>query len=245
VDHQNDVNAPTSDPLDPTGLLGELCRRLQAPRSFESALQEIVVLAREAVDGSSDVSLTLIDDGPGTAASTGDVAVQMDERQYASGWGPCLYAAEFGQTTMMRDASEETRWPQFVEAARELGIGSSLSVPIPAQQHITGALNIYATTPHAFSQSARSAAESFAGFAALSLAQAFNYTHAIRQAETLQEAMRSRAVIEQAKGILMAARQCTADDAFDLLVQLSQTQHRKLRDIAVEVVSRASRRSSM
>jgi AmiR/NasT family two-component response regulator len=52
--------------------------------------------------------------------------------------------------------------------------------------------------------------------------------------------MRSRAVIEQAKGILMAARRLTADEAFQVLVQLSQTRNVKLREIAARVVSQAS-----
>ena len=65
-------------------------------------------------------------------------------------------------------------------------------------------------------------AQAFAEHAALALAQAYRYNQATLQAEMLREAMRSRAVIEQAKGILMAARRCSAADAFEILVRLSQ-----------------------
>ncbi len=50
------------------------------------------------------------------------------------------------------------------------------------------------------------------------------------------------AVIEQAKGMLMAAQSCSADEAFDLLVRASQRSNRKLRDIAQELVDKAQYR---
>ena len=50
--------------------------------------------------------------------------------------------------------------------------------------------------------------------------------------------MESRAVIEQAKGILMAAQRCSPDAAFQILVRASQNQNRKLRAIASEIVER-------
>jgi AmiR/NasT family two-component response regulator len=55
-------------------------------------------------------------------------------------------------------------------------------------------------------------------------------------AEQLQTAMESRAVIEQAKGVLMGQRRCTADEAFEILVKLSQQSNRKLREVAQALV---------
>jgi AmiR/NasT family two-component response regulator len=55
-------------------------------------------------------------------------------------------------------------------------------------------------------------------------------------AENLDIAMRTRAVIEQAKGILMSQRRCDATEAFNLLAAASQRSNRKLRDIAQAVV---------
>ncbi|HYW29244.1 MAG TPA: ANTAR domain-containing protein [Gaiellales bacterium] len=66
------------------------------------------------------------------------------------------------------------------------------------------------------------------------------YRAAIRLAEGLAEAMRSRAVIEQAKGMLMAEQQVNADDAFILLTRLSQRTNTKLREVARELVERRS-----
>jgi GAF domain-containing protein len=164
----------------------------------------------------------------------------MDERQYDAGWGPCLDCVVAGQMLAVDDVSIETRWPQFIEKAREIGVGSSISAPLPTQQDVGGALNTYSKTPHSFGDPSRRLAQSFANHAALALAHSFRYNHAAKQAETLREAMRSRAVIEQAKGILMAARQCSDEDAFNVLVRQSQTRHVKLRDVAVQIVSEAS-----
>jgi AmiR/NasT family two-component response regulator len=55
-------------------------------------------------------------------------------------------------------------------------------------------------------------------------------------AEHMAAAMASRAAIEQAKGILMSQRKCDADEAFHLLVKLSQQTHRKLRDVAATLI---------
>jgi hypothetical protein len=52
----------------------------------------------------------------------------------------------------------------------------------------------------------------------------------------LRQAMASRAVIEQAKGIIMATTRCDPDRAFALLVDQSQAENRKLREIAADLV---------
>ena len=59
---------------------------------------------------------------------------------------------------------------------------------------------------------------------------------ALRELEDLRATLRTRPVIEQAKGILMAQQRVSADTAFDLLRQQSQHANRKLRDLAREIV---------
>ena len=81
-------------------------------------------------------------------------------------------------------------------------------------------------------------AETFASYAGVAVTNAASYHSAIHETQHMREATRTRAVIEQAKGILMTSRRCTADQAFALLTQASQHQNRKLRDIADELVAR-------
>ena len=55
--------------------------------------------------------------------------------------------------------------------------------------------------------------------------------------EHLRRALSSRAVIEQAKGILAERTRCTPEQAFALLDQASQRRNVKLRLIAAEIVA--------
>ena len=131
----------------------------------------------------------------------------------------------------------ETRWPGFARRALDAGIRSSVSVPLPLQQAVTGALNIYAAQPAAFDQDAIELARTFAGYAAVAIANAHLYQSTATLAEHMRRAMETRAVIEQAKGILIAQRHCTPEQAFELLTRLSQATHRKLRDCAADLVA--------
>jgi GAF domain-containing protein len=131
----------------------------------------------------------------------------------------------------------ETRWPGFARHALDVGIRSSVSVALPLQQAVTGALNIYATQPAAFDPNAVELAQTFAGYAAVAIANAHLYQTTATLAEHMRRAMETRAVIERAKGIIIAQQHCTPEQAFELLTRLSQTTHRKLRDCAVGLVA--------
>jgi AmiR/NasT family two-component response regulator len=80
----------------------------------------------------------------------------------------------------------------------------------------------------------------FSAYAGVALANMHLHQAQGKVAEQLQEAMQSRATIEQAKGILMGERRCTSDEAFNLLVELSQKSNRKLRDVAQALVDQAT-----
>ncbi len=78
--------------------------------------------------------------------------------------------------------------------------------------------------------------------ASVVLANAQAYWSAYELSRQLQQAMESRASIEQAKGILIEQSGVNEDEAFQLLRRASQRENRKLRDIATEVVRRAQER---
>jgi len=107
---------------------------------------------------------------------------------------------------------------------------------------VTGCLNIYGTKPHAFDEEAVELAEIFAGYAGVCLANAQLYETSMVFARNLEKALTSRAVIEQAKGIVMGQRNCDADEAFAVLARASQDANRKLRDVAADLVARAQRK---
>jgi GAF domain-containing protein len=219
----------------------ELSRIVLGDESLDSILDRVANLARAVVTTADEVSVTLVTNGhPQTAASTGALATAMDQTQYEEGDGPCLTAARVKEVVSVPDATSAA-WPMFAAAARERGVGSSLSVGLPVKEQVIGALNMYAKSANAFDERSVELAQTFAGHAAVALANASLYATATQLAEQMAEAMRSRAVIEQAKGILMAQRQCTADEAFEFLTQASQRANKKLRDIAAAIVEHTAK----
>ncbi|MEV4825061.1 GAF and ANTAR domain-containing protein [Micromonospora sp. NPDC049274] len=232
------MSEPTADP---THALAELSRIRLDEVSLDDMLLRVATLASRSVPGAREVSVTLVRAQLGwTAAFTGDLARELDEWQYEQQRGPCLDASASGDTLSLPDMTVEQRWPQWAQRARAAGVGSSLSIGLPIQESVVGALNVYGGPANAFDPPAVAVAEQFAAYAAVALANAHLYDSAATLAEQMQEAMRSRAVIEQAKGIIMGERRCTPDEAFALLSKISQDTNRKVRDVAEALVARAA-----
>lgn len=59
------------------------------------------------------------------------------------------------------------------------------------------------------------------------------------EVDGLRRAMRSRAVIEQAKGFLSAALNCGLDEAFDHLARLSQHENLRVAEVAARIIGAA------
>ena len=219
----------------------ELARVSLADHSVDSVLQKIAVLTKRCVPGAHEASVTLVEKGrPRTVAFTGQLAVSLDERQYERGFGPCLDCIAAGEPVRIESMSGEQRWRSFTAAAHDEGARSSLSIPVPVQREVFAALNIYSTDERAFDDASVEVASTFAAYAGVALTNVHLYEAQSTVARQLQTAMQSRAVIEQAKGILMGQRRCRADEAFDVLVRMSQDSNRKLRDVAQALVDRAS-----
>jgi GAF domain-containing protein len=218
--------------------LDELGRLALREQSMESLLQTVADLAKSVLPGALETSVSvLVNDKPTTAVFTGQLALDCDESQYGRGYGPCLHAASSGEMTEIADARTETRWADYCRSAAEKGSLSSLSVPLPVSDHVRVALNVYAREPHAFDEVSRGIAARFAPYAAVTVANMVEYQSARDLAGNLQVALESRAVIEQAKGVLMERHKLTADQAFQFLAHASMSANRKLRDIAEHLVT--------
>jgi GAF domain-containing protein len=228
------------EPMDPTEAFARLGQIKLGEGDLVTVLEKIAELAKRTVPGADEVSVTLVRNNKAhTAAFTGDLALQMDESQYETGYGPCLDASATASSTSVPDMATETRWPRWTKQAMANGVGSSLSIGLPIHEAVTGAINIYATKPEAFDDDGAVLARTFAGYAAVALANAHLYDATATLAQQLQAAMDSRAVIEQAKGIIMGERRCNADEAFSILAKLSQDTDKKLRDVAAALVQQA------
>ena len=215
--------------------LGRLSLRQQ---SMASLLRTVADLAKRVMPDHPETSVSLLaNDRSFTVEATGQLAQDMDEAQYGHGDGPCVYTARTRQVSEIPDARTETRWPDYARFAVEHGNLSALSVPLPIDdEQLSGALNVYARTAHAFTEESRLTAARFAPYAAVAAGNMHAYQSVKKQAENLEVALRSREIIDEAKGIVMERYKLTGDQAFQLLVRVSSHTNTKLRDVADRLV---------
>lgn len=220
--------------------LSALSRFFVGDGSVEQTLTKVAHLVTEAVPGADQAGITLKVGGEQrTAVFTDQSVVEVDQEQYETGRGPCVHAATHGEVTEVESTREQGRFPEFRRAALEHGIGSTLSLPLMVDSIPMGAMNLYAKQERAFTDLSRSTGELFAVQAAIVLANSQAYWDALDTSTGLAQAMHNRAVIEQAKGMLMAAQGIDEDEAFEVLTRASQRENRKLRDIAKRMVDDA------
>ena len=215
--------------------------RIKFEERLDANLQRVADVAVRTVVGCDMAGITILRHGsPVTAVFTDPAAPEIDTAQYETGEGPCLEAFRTGEVLHITDTRSDTRWPAFTKAASEHGVLSTLSLPLTVGDEATGALNLYSCSVDQFADD--SAARVFGLHAAVVLANAQAYVASHQLSRELETALESRAVIEQAKGIIIATRRCSPDDAFDVLRRQSQHENRKLRDVAKEIVETAGRK---
>jgi GAF domain-containing protein len=197
--------------------------------------ERVVRFLAQAVPHAEHAALTIIRGSrePETLASSSEVPRKVDALQYETGEGPCLEAIEDSDITRADDLTTDLQWPQFAARAVALTpVRSMLGARLFLSGDDRGALNLYATTPYAFDDVDVGTAAILSTFASVTLQR----LTAERKVENLEIALESSRQIGAAMGILMARRLVTKDQAFELLKTASQHLHRKLRDIALEVI---------
>lgn len=222
--------------------VASLTRYFVGDQTLGETLHQVAELTTQAVSVADHVGITLLVDGKlKTSVFTHPEVPEIDRAQYRTGDGPCVDAYRTGIAYMIDSTRESGRWQEFRDSAERHGVLSTLSLPLLTQGGPIGALNLYSEIEHAFDEAQRRVAELFATQAAFVLANVQAYWDARSLSENLTQAMESRAVIEQAKGIIMSTMRCDPDAAWQLLKTQSQAQNIKIREIATEIVNNASR----
>lgn len=220
--------------------VADLSGLLLAEENQETTLRRVSDLAVRSIASCDAVGVTLFVSGkPTTRAATGGLVYEVDHYQYDIDEGPCLSTMVDDRVVEVEDMATDTRWPRFCEHAADRGVHSSLSFPLFVRGQALGALNLYAHQPAAFSAADRETGSMFAAQAAVALANADTYAASVKLAGELREALDSRAVIDQAMGILIGQNGYSQELAFDTLRVTSQSQNRKLRHVAEEIVRTA------
>jgi GAF domain-containing protein len=212
--------------------------------SVEQFLRELAVLAARTVGEGEGMScgMALRQRGrPVTAAACSDsVASEADRVQYQSGDGPALHALRHARPVSVHDTQTASSWPRFCLQAASLGIRSCYAVPLIHDREPVGALVLYARRPGAFGPQETGRAEKFARHASGALALSLRMASCADQNVQLRSSIVSRAVIDQALGVIMATERCPQDKAFALLQSVSQNTNVKIRDLAATIVTNVS-----
>jgi GAF domain-containing protein len=152
--------------------------------------------------------------------------------------GPCLDAFGSGKTVQATAAEGRIRWPQFASQASAVGFRVMCAVPLQVRSKVIGALNLFRGTDEPFSDGDLEIAQAMAEIAAIALIPERALRERTIVTEQLKAALRSRVVIEQAKGMLAEYLTTTVDEAFQLLRSYARNHNRKLTDVASDVVKR-------
>jgi GAF domain-containing protein len=220
-----------------------LTRYFVGNQTLGESLHQVADLCLEVLPQVDHVGITLLVDGKlKTSVFTHPEVPEIDQAQYRTGEGPCIDAYRNGAMFMIDSTLEPGRWQAFRDSASRHRVLSTMSLPLITHDGPIGALNMYAEAERAFGDDDRHMGELFAAQAAFLLANAQAYWDARTLSENLEQAMLSRAAIEQAKGIIMNSVGCGPDEAIQILIRQSQDQNVKLRDLAEELVRNADRR---
>ena len=226
-----------------TVALGDLSKLLELEEELARTLQRGIDQVVRAIPGAEMASVSVLrGDTAETVASSSDRVLVIDADQYAAGEGPCLEAARSGETVRVGVEQATRRWPDFARSARKAGIESYLSAPLLIDEKFAGSLNLYSEQPHGFGDLDEALLRLYVTAATAAIVNARRYAEARRLAGQLRQALDSRAVIDQARGVLMARRGITAEQAFTELSRESQTTNVKLREVAARLVEAACRR---
>ncbi|MGD9959402.1 GAF and ANTAR domain-containing protein [Nocardioides sp.] len=228
------------EPLDLASAYAELQALILDSPEVTDFLTELCRIAAAVVPG-THCGITLRRGGQVLSVAWSDaVAMRMDEVQYLRGRGPCLEAMHCAEPIEIPDVSAETRWGHYRERALANGVHSVVCLPLVVDGDSIGAVNLFATRPHAFLDTDLARAKAFTDQSAMALTIVMRLVKTSEMDDQLRQALASRAVIDQALGILMYTRQLNAHDAFDLLRHRSQTSNRKVKDLAADLIQSAT-----
>jgi hypothetical protein len=174
-------------------------------------------------------------DEPVLFAASHPALPELIDVQLSSGRGPALDAVSHGEPVGCSDTLEEVRWPEFTGAALRLGVRCSLSLTYRSGADVV-CLSLFSARPRTLEAGAIAVAQRLVALGGAAMDVASGYGEARRTARQLRDAAESRAVVDQAKGVLMQALGCSAEEALRRMRQVSQARNLKVTDVAATIV---------
>jgi transcriptional regulator with GAF, ATPase, and Fis domain len=238
-----------ADAADLRGSIAGLANLVTGSLGLDELLVRVATFATNAIPGADGAGVTLLnvqgtDHRVDALAASHPFVTEIDQIQYVTvKEGPCITAALERRTVRSGSLGREKMWPRFGPRVARLGVHSALSLPLLLPDQVVGAINVYAHDKDVFDTFATELGEQFAVPAAVAVHNAHVLTQARALAAQLQQALSTRPVIDQAIGLLRGRTGATAEEAFERLREISQSEHTKLAELAQRIVDDAVRRA--
>ena len=217
--------------------VAEVAQLVRADDVPDETLRRLVGLAVELVPGGTAAAVTIAADGSGLTFAASDRRLDgLHRLQFGGGDGPVVETLRHNEPRRIDDTTAERRWPAFCRAAAAAGFGSALALPLRTDRQPAGAVALYGQEPAVFRGAAHDIALLFAAQGGTAVRNASLYEACRRMVDNLHAGLESRAVIEQAEGVLHAELGVSPAEAFQLLSRYSQHTNRRVRRIAAELV---------
>jgi GAF domain-containing protein len=217
--------------------VAEVAQLLEADEVPDETLRRLTVLAAELVPGGTAAAVTIASDGPALTFAVSDQRLdELHRLQFDSGDGPVVETLRHNEPRRVDDTAAERRWPTFCRAAARAGFGSCLVLPLRTDRQPPGAVTIYGLETNVFRGASHDIALLLAAQGGTAVRNASLYRACLRMVASLQARLESRAVIEQAKGVLHAELGVSPAEAFQLLSRFSQNTNQRVRAVSADLL---------
>jgi len=193
----------------------------------------------EAIDvDAAGVLLTSPEGDLQFVASSSESIRTLELFQIQSDEGPCVDCCRSG-TAIVNHALEDSyaQWPRFTPMAVAHGFRSVHCLPLRLRGRTIGTLNLFRTEQGPLSAEDVVVAQGLADVATIAIIQHRSTLDAITLNDQLSHALNSRIIIEQAKGKVSQATNCSMDEAFDRLRAHARNHNVRLTEVAEAVVA--------
>ena len=211
---------------------------LPARYDLEDALTELTESVTAVLDLSGS-GVTMAEEGRlRFVTAVGEASRELERNQERCQAGPCRDAFDTGEVVRVTDVREEsTRWPEFSQTATRLNVAGVAGIPMRLADQIIGALDLYSPEPRSWSDADIAVAGVLADVATSYVVNASKLRQQEQLSEQLQEALESRVVIEQAKGITAQQHAVSIDQAYQRMRRHARTNNASLRMVAEAIVA--------
>jgi GAF domain-containing protein len=217
--------------------VSQVTRLLKTQRTLPAKLEAVVAIVKRTVPNCDGAGVCLlVRDEPTSIAVSDRLTVEIDLVQYQTGHGPCLQAIADANVVRIDILEQDSRYERFAPGALDLGLNSTLSMPLAANGRTVGALNMYSTQANAFDARSEEVAQPLADYAAEVISTSPLYAYSLEMVDGLVESLETRAIIGQATGVLVGTEDGTTEDALDRLRDLALRSGESMRTVAEWVI---------